>query len=910
MLDEPRLIAYVAGTLDPEERARLEAELATDRSAQRLLAEQQLMDQALRVALGGARADERVKQSILAVVRGMSVERLRAQVLEHTVACPPTSVRTRSGWLGQLSAWAETVRGGLKRQTEQASKACERLTGSLSRRIALAAVSAVLLLAGGFLWQRAWPARVEVGKFAVVVGKPQVHRGFKRSTLPLRSGTTLWSGDRIETGDADKAEIQFHDGTTLRLSFNTTLEIPRFKAPRANAPALSRPSQVNLLLGQVWAKVQKTTNQAQFAVYTPVATAAVKGTEFGLKLQKAPSATLNAQRSTLNAPLQAVLTVKEGSVIFSNPFGKVEATDLTESVATSNTAPTPPKRVASLKAIYVRPQLALVITTSRPTLPAAGYRLVHRAGWAGLDVADVSPANSAQGTNPGAASQQVRVVRVQRNSPAEQAGLRVGDVILAVDGRPTTNAWQVAAALFKGVGTLITLTVANEPAPRVVTLTTTAAPDAPPLPPLSRASAIALDTAGRLLLDRRSDEGERALQQLLGTEASAAAHNDLGLLYETKDDLAEALAHYQAAVATAPQVALYHFNYGMALQNIGNLERAAEELELATTLAPSWGEAFQSLAEVCSPLERHADALRAVDAALSMRPQSPDLWVSRGRVMAEQDRSGEARQALLKALELETNYAAACRDLGDLCHHEDQLDEAEQLLRKAIELDPSDVGAFNILGNIYTSGGHYAEAEQALREAIRLDPAYALAYSNLGYVYRRGGQTAEAEKMYLKAIELDPDSPIAYTNLGELYRRLGRLDEAERLLRAGFELDPLNAMALNNLAGLYHYNRRQFDEAEKTYRRAIELFPSFPYPYGNLGNLLLERGKLDEAEKMYHKTLELIGDKPESVVTWVSLGKLCEKRGDPAAAIQAYRKALALRPDLPAAKEALQRLGQ
>jgi tetratricopeptide (TPR) repeat protein len=910
MLSPEQLSGYFEAALSDAERAQVEAQLASDPAARRQLAEQRCLDQALRVLFGSQAANERIKQSVLAVIHGASAAQLRARVLEDTSAAsasdeakstrkasprlgwPAAAWRAAGGWAAQAWSWAQVI------------------AASPARRLAFAGVSAALILAMILIWLGISPRPVEVGSFTVVIGAPHIQHARARAPLKASPRAPVWSGDRVVTGDADKAEIQFQDGTTLRLSFNTTLEIPRVTPQRSNASTLSRPSQVNLLLGQVWAKVQNTTNQTQFAVQTPVATAVAKGTEFGLKLQKATAATLNAQRSTLKAPLQAVLTVKEGVVEFFNAFGKVEATDLTESVATSSAAPTPPKRVASLKAFYIRPQLAMVITTSRPSLPTAGYRLVYRGGWAGLGVADVTVSNAAQGVGTAIVSQQVRVVRVQRNSPAEQAGLRVGDVVLAVDGRPTTNAWQVAAALFKGVGTLITLTVANEPAPRVVTLTTTAAPDAPPLPPLSRASAIALDTAGRLLLDRRSDEGERALQQLLGTEASAAAHNDLGLLYETKDDLAEALVHYQAAVAAAPQVALYHFNYGMALQNIGNLERAAQELELATTLAPSWGEAFQSLAEVCSPLERHDDALRAVDTALSTRPQSPDLWVSRGRVLAEQDRSAEARQALLKTLELETNYAAACRDLGDLCHHEDQLDEAERLLRKAIGLDPSDVGAFNILGNIYTSGGHYAEAEQALREAIRLDPAYALAYSNLGYVYRRDGQTAEAEKMYQKSIELDPDSPIAYTNLGELYRRLGRLDEAERLLRAGFELDPLNAMALNNLAGLYHYNRRQFDEAEKIYRRAIELFPSFPYPFGNLGNLLVERGRLDEAEKMYRKTLELIGDKPESVVTWVSLGKLREKRGETAAAIQAYRKALALRPDLAAAKEALQRLGQ
>src|SRR5213596_2718095 len=62
--------------------------------------------------------------------------------------------------------------------------------------------------------------------------------------------------------------------------------------------------------------------------------------------------TLNAQRPTLNAQrstLLAILTVKEGAVEFSNAFGKVDATALTESEATADSAPTEPKRIQALK---------------------------------------------------------------------------------------------------------------------------------------------------------------------------------------------------------------------------------------------------------------------------------------------------------------------------------------------------------------------------------------------------------------------------------------------------------------------------------------------------------------------------------------------------------------------------------
>ena len=86
MLSHEVLIAYFADALEPAERSAVEIHLATDPEGQRALAHQRLMDQALRVALAGPEADERVKQSVLTVVRASSIERLRAQVMAETDA--------------------------------------------------------------------------------------------------------------------------------------------------------------------------------------------------------------------------------------------------------------------------------------------------------------------------------------------------------------------------------------------------------------------------------------------------------------------------------------------------------------------------------------------------------------------------------------------------------------------------------------------------------------------------------------------------------------------------------------------------------------------------------------------------------------------------------------------------------
>jgi hypothetical protein len=95
---------------------------------------------------------------------------------------------------------------------------------------ALAIGIALIGISAGLFWfQGRSPKQIVLGKFTTVIGAPSLRHGGERSTLNAQRSTLICLGDRVETGDADRAEIQFRDGTTLRLHFNTILEIPNPK---------------------------------------------------------------------------------------------------------------------------------------------------------------------------------------------------------------------------------------------------------------------------------------------------------------------------------------------------------------------------------------------------------------------------------------------------------------------------------------------------------------------------------------------------------------------------------------------------------------------------------------------------------------------------------------------------------
>src|SRR5712671_116413 len=71
----------------------------------------------------------------------------------------------------------------------------------------LTAAAALVVLSAGlfFYWHGRAPKPIAVGQFTTVMGAPKLHHTGKRSTLYALRSTPVRLGDRIETGDADKA---------------------------------------------------------------------------------------------------------------------------------------------------------------------------------------------------------------------------------------------------------------------------------------------------------------------------------------------------------------------------------------------------------------------------------------------------------------------------------------------------------------------------------------------------------------------------------------------------------------------------------------------------------------------------------------------------------------------------------
>ncbi|HVT57842.1 MAG TPA: PDZ domain-containing protein [Thermoanaerobaculia bacterium] len=91
-------------------------------------------------------------------------------------------------------------------------------------------------------------------------------------------------------------------------------------------------------------------------------------------------------------------------------------------------------------------------------------------GYLGVELTELTPELRAHFGAPESAG--VMIARVDQGSPAEKAGLKVGDILTALDGKPVGSSWDVRSRVRKlGDGTSLPLEVRRDGSTQTLTAT-------------------------------------------------------------------------------------------------------------------------------------------------------------------------------------------------------------------------------------------------------------------------------------------------------------------------------------------------------------------------------------------------------------------------------------------------------
>ena len=237
-------------------------------------------------------------------------------------------------------------------------------------------------------------------------------------------------------------------------------------------------------------------------------------------------------------------------------------------------------------------------------------------------------------------------------------------------------------------------------------------------------------------------------------------------------------------------------------------------------------------------------------------------------------------------------WPRAMFELGLLRYREGRLDDAVSIIRSALQSGLKLPNAWRVLGDIATMANDADTADAAYNRHVAdsaRDPA--LLEAALALV---DGRLAVAEHGLRDYLKRHPTDVMAIRMLAEVGARLGRYPDAEALLVRALELAPGFAAARHNLAIV----RMRVNKPESVIQDMdVLLAKDARNPnYRALKCAALVRlGEYETAIASYQSLLAEYGNRPK---IWMSLGHVLKTVGRSAESIEAYRKSIALKPEL------------
>lgn len=186
------------------------------------------------------------------------------------------------------------------------------------------------------------------------------------------------------------------------------------------------------------------------------------------------------------------------------------------------------------------------------------------------------------------------------------------------------------------------------------------------------------------------------------------------------------------------------------------------------------------------------------------------------------------------------------------------------------------------LGNAYARLNEKEKAIWAYLEAIEANPGYDEIYSNLGIMYGQTERIPEAIEALSKSIEINPLSVPTRSYLAQVHIGRKEWEKAAHQYREILELEPENLKVKANLSyvqaqmegkppipapiqeikllfkkGEKYVKNEDWNRAEETYGKIIELVPGNIKAHLYLGNIYFSQGKIKKAINQYKKIVEL-----------------------------------------------------
>jgi tetratricopeptide (TPR) repeat protein len=294
----------------------------------------------------------------------------------------------------------------------------------------------------------------------------------------------------------------------------------------------------------------------------------------------------------------------------------------------------------------------------------------------------------------------------------------------------------------------------------------------------------------------------------------------------------------------------------------------------------------------------HADAYYYFTLGHMQEEQFEEEFQATGK----SEMASQAVDSYKKALDLEPNSPVIMERLAEIYAESQRIRDAVTEAQQVLKIDPDNLAAHRLLSRIYVrtlgdltssdaQAAGIARATSELEAVMKLAPDDSDSALWLARLYRLQNKPDAAEKALRGILQREQDNGDALEQLSQLMMDEGRSKEAIDLLTNAAA--DLSSPDVEDLLGDAYAQEKQFDKAEDSYKKAVEMDPDEPSHHHGLADTLVAEQKYPEAIEQFKKLTQL---EPGTSENYLRISQLYRQTGQFDQAETALMRAKQLSP--------------
>lgn len=354
--------------------------------------------------------------------------------------------------------------------------------------------------------------------------------------------------------------------------------------------------------------------------------------------------------------------------------------------------------------------------------------------------------------------------------------------------------------------------------------------------------AVAKHRGGKLI------EAQNLYMEILAeNKYHADANHNLGVLFASRNNMLDAVFHFETAVQTNPKIEQFWLSYLSALVKSGDVKRAIK----AAISAKNYEFQSSKIAELIMEIDKLAVADNPPNLAdQQLSTNITNLTASKSIRLAEKkitEGDTETAQKILQhLLQRYPGNRVARSALSKLKNNPDQT-------RKFNGNDAR--SAFQELLFLFDKGDFQSVLQNG-KLAINKFPRSEELLNLLAVTYCRVGLFNDGIRLYDEILQFHPESHEVIYNKGNALRDTGQGKEALECFLKVISIQPNHTKALYNIGHLLGGVRR-YEKAIEYYEKALETEPDYFDAIFNLANAYKEVGNVFKAIDLYEAAKKL-----------------------------------------------------